>query len=196
MADQDPGDDVEDAPGEDDEETISETPAKRKRGRPRLPLTEAREIAGEYKYEALGKEVVDLSFAGEITRRHGHNKFYAARADKAFRGEYYDPRVNDLKGIVMTELGRLGDDEAIRDAHDRLWDAIEEGECSHRAQEQVALLRYWRRGGLPKGTVEGLREALVRTVEQYQEQHDDVSHDLIVEALAHVYGVWKRGQRK
>jgi hypothetical protein len=179
---------VERRPQEAEEPDEPTQPAKRKGGRPRLPLTEGHAIEDEDTYADLG--LVSPRIGREVTRRQGHNLFYAERAAEAFRGEYYDPRVNDLKSIVRTELGRLGEDEAIRAAFDRLWEAIDEGECSHRAQDQVALLRSWRRGGLPKGRVNDLQYVLEYTVQQYEAQHADVTDDMVIEALARAY--WAR----
>jgi hypothetical protein len=165
-----------------------EEPGKRKRGRPRLPLGEAGMEEGPP--GGWAKDRVFPRQGRDITRRHGHNQFYAERVEEAFRDEHYDARVNDLAGIVRTELGRLSDPEAIREAASDLWDLTQAGKCSGRAQDQAALLRSWRRG-LPQATADGLLWALLRTVEQYDAQHSDLSDEMVRDALARHYRLYQ-----
>jgi hypothetical protein len=185
-------------PGDDPDEPDpgnTDKPTKRTRGRPRLPLEHVHDPVGQV--EGLWAREKLLH---PVTRRQILNLEYEGRALEALtsdgQGHHSGDELYELYyrvgQIVQTELGRFGGREAIRDAAWLLLEAIEEGTCSDRAQDQEALLRHWRREkGLPLGTIEQLQQALEQTIQRYQAQHDGVADEMVIEALARAYWAHK-----
>jgi hypothetical protein len=158
-------------------------PVKRGRGRPCLKQPAHTEQVIEE-----GNEIKAMRDDRDpaITRRHETNVVYETEARAALKegrelGLQPDSR-DDWWAFrwwpqtVLTELGRLRDHDAIRAACRRLYQEICAGRTTGRARDYVALLRSWRQEvGLPIGTVADLHQALERTIERYQAQHDRVS---------------------
>jgi hypothetical protein len=83
-----------------------------------------------------------------------------------------------MKFTILTELGRLEDSDLIHQAATTL--------CRDRPKGRVAVqfLRRWRRGKASPGDHLDLAQAILRTIDDYERQHEGVTPKFILTSLA------------
>lgn len=156
--------------------TISETDSKNKRGRPGLIPPE------------LESTVSWLAGPG-ASERTKQNAWYKVRAIHVI-GKDEDPALKWLfdadkcaagydtwKPGILTELGRI-EDEA-----DLLAMAKHIAREKPKTKEAVSKIREYRLGGKPQATDEGLANAIIAAIQNYDDRHSGLTGEMITEAL-------------
>ena len=155
-------------------ENISQNPPSKKRGRPcTIPEWERR----------LNHDVY-----ARRSPRHLNNTVYKTRAIALVKN---DPRFEwllsdeatimqgkgHMRQTILSELGR------IEQAHAR--EAMALYLCEHKptARQAIALIRQYRRGTRPRGSVLHLADVISRAVQTYQAEHVPLSDDEVYQAL-------------
>lgn len=158
-------------------ETVSEN--SRGRGRPRA-FTEEEWVALE---NGSTTSLHELSYW--FSERGKQNIIYAHRAAKRIEAKKGEQAAEDMPRTVLTELGRIEDDEAF-------WRAVgwyEEEGRGMRAKDAAAAIRRMRTGKSLPASSSGLYRQLAGTVNAYRRQHPDVTSKQETDALYHLLRV-------
>lgn len=160
-------------------QAISEKFSENRRGRPVVMSAEDEAILN-----AFGL------FTECHTRRSKLNVFYRQRAIGILKdGDYkwlFDESAimkgtdgkKHIQPTILTELGRIDDDEAMRDV------ALQICKLKPKTRDAVLMIRRVRTGGLPLGDALQLANKIIHTINQYLHGHAGVTKEQVFDALA------------
>jgi hypothetical protein len=126
---------------------------------------------------------------GVWSRRGRQDRLYQIRAigaladDRAFwwlcsTREEIDAGTGHCRHAMLAELGRFVDAKEMRAAARLICQA------KPRARDAMVMLRRWRTGKEAPGDAGGLRDALLRCIQEYLRQHPSVTWPMVRDALA------------
>ena len=147
-------------------ETVSEKP---KRGRPSKFTKEERDWMRKLWFDRGPRSLNDHHYGARAGALLMH--------DPRFRW-LCDPEEGRLRGTILAQLGRIEDDEDLREAALAL--------CEHRPTTRVAVaaLRRWRLGQSDTPDSDRLADELLRAIRDYVDRFPDTSSSQVLEALS------------
>jgi hypothetical protein len=159
----------------DDDGVSEKFSEKRKRGRPRLLHHALHEVFAQGQQYASERTIQNTSY---------HIRAFGLLQDEPWAkwlvGDVsQEGKPGQVRKTILAELGRLGDDEALR--------AVARHICERKptTKDAVAMIRHYRLGRQPRGAVDDLTNRLITLIVEYIDSHAGVDAAMIREALTY-----------